>query len=340
MSELYDIVPLSTVVQINSGIALPKIFKDIEKSDGEFPFYKVAQMNNDTKIMKGAELRFTEEESKKFKIKLFPKGSVLIPKRGGAILTNKKRLLTEVASYDSNIMGLKADNKILIDEFLMIYMESITLSDYIDTSTIPQINNKHIALMKIPLPPLKEQKRIVAKLDTLFTKIDKAIALHQQNIDEAKALMGSVLDEVFGELEGRYEKKYLDTLLDIIDGDRGKNYPKKSEFTNTGYCLFLNAKNVTKNGFKLNEKQFISKEKDSLLRKGKLEKNDLIITTRGTIGNIALYDDSIPYDIVRINSGMAILRLRDNKILERFLYKYLISPQFINYLDDVQSGSA
>ena len=50
MSELYKTVPLSTVVKINSGIALPKIFKDIESSDGEYQFFKVAQMNNDTKI--------------------------------------------------------------------------------------------------------------------------------------------------------------------------------------------------------------------------------------------------------------------------------------------------
>ena len=37
--------------------------------------------------------------------------------------------------------------------------------------------------------------------------------------------------------------------IEIIDGDRGKNYPKTSEFYPQGYCLFLNAKNVTGNGF-------------------------------------------------------------------------------------------
>jgi type I restriction enzyme S subunit len=68
---------------------------------------------------------------------------------------------------------------------------------------------KLIKKMSFYLPPLPEQKRIVAKLDTLFAKIDQAIILHQQNIDESDKFMGSVLNEVFGELEEKYEKQIL-----------------------------------------------------------------------------------------------------------------------------------
>ena len=94
----------------------------------------------------------------------------------------------------------------------------------------------------------------------------------------------------------------------IIDGDRGKNYPKSEELYDNEYCLFLSAKNVTKNGFKFEAKQFISKEKDKLLKKGKLKRGDIVITTRGTVGNIAYYDKSIPFENIRINSGMVIIR--------------------------------
>jgi len=118
LEERYGAIILSTVVKINSGISLPKIFKDTEQTNGEFEFFKVAQMNNDKRIMKDANLRFTLHEATEHKIKLFPKGSILIPKRGGAILTNKKRILLNDASYDSNIMGLKANGDILSDEFL------------------------------------------------------------------------------------------------------------------------------------------------------------------------------------------------------------------------------
>ncbi|HES9810806.1 TPA: restriction endonuclease subunit S [Streptococcus pneumoniae] len=100
----------------------------------------------------------------------------------------------------------------------------------------------------------------------------------------------------------------IDNLFDIIDGDRGKNYPKSDELFSEEYCLFLNTKNVTKNGFSFDTKQFITKTKDKLLRKGKLERYDIVLTTRGTVGNVAYYDELIKYKHLRINSGMVILR--------------------------------
>ncbi|VPX97142.1 type I restriction-modification system subunit S [Streptococcus pneumoniae] len=96
----------------------------------------------------------------------------------------------------------------------------------------------------------------------------------------------------------------IDNLFDIIDGDRGKNYPKSDELFSEEYCLFLNTKNVTKNGFSFDTKQFITKTKDKLLRKGKLERYDIVLTTRGTVGNVAYYDELIKYKHLRINSGM------------------------------------
>ena len=69
-------------------------------------------------------------------------------------------------------------------------------------------------------------------------------------------------------------------IIEIIDGDRGKNYPPKNEFTKTGFCLFLNTKNVTSTGFVFNEVDFIPKERDEKLRKGKLQRNDVVLTTR------------------------------------------------------------
>ena len=124
-----------------------------------------------------------------------------------------------------------------------------------------------------------------------------------------------------------FNYKYFDDLsIELIDGDRGKNYPKNDEMLEKGYCLFLNAKNVTLNGFVFDENVFITKEKDEILRKGKLNRNDIVLTTRGTIGNVGLYDDKITYDNVRINSGMLIIRNNDNNINTKYLYYQLTSP--------------
>ena len=129
------------------------------------------------------------------------------------------------------------------------------------------------------------------------------------------------------------------TSIQMIDGDRGKNYPKNSDFFSQGYCLFLNAGNVTKKGFSFSDNVFITKEKDSLLRNGRVEINDVIITTRGTVGNVALYDSSIPYKHMRINSGMLILKSGCD-MLPEYLYYYLRSNSFQTQILQFVSGSA
>lgn len=107
-------------------------------------------------------------------------------------------------------------------------------------------------------------------------------------------------------------------VIEIIDGDRENNYPKQSDFFDNEYCLFLNAKNVTDHGFDFSNNMYITKEKDEQLRKGKLKCGDVVLTTRGTVGNLAFYDNNVIYENIRINSGMVILRMNKEKLNERF----------------------
>ncbi len=129
----------------------------------------------------------------------------------------------------------------------------------------------------------------------------------------------------------------IDEICDIEDGDRGKNYPKKEEFLDDGYCLFLNAGNVTKSGFDFSNNSFVTKEKDELLRKGKLKRKDVVMTTRGTVGNIGYYNDKLDFENVRINSGMVILR---NPKISIFLYTKMKSAEMKDLIINHLSGSA
>ncbi len=135
-------------------------------------------------------------------------------------------------------------------------------------------------------------------------------------------------------------KYTIGELAEIIDGDRGSNYPKQDEFYDTGYCLFLNTGNVTKVGFSFDSIQFITEEKDGLLRKGKLKRGDIVYTTRDTVGNAAFYSSSVPYDHIRINSGMVILRCRNEIVDTRFLYQVLKSEYYRPYFKKYCTGSA
>ena len=133
---------------------------------------------------------------------------------------------------------------------------------------------------------------------------------------------------------------FEDAPFRIIDGDRGKNYPKQNEFSDKGYCLFLSATNVTKSGFSFSNNQFVTQEKHDALRKGKVERGDVILTTRGTLGNVALYSDAIPFPVMRINSGMVTIKPDQAYLTSEYLYHFLRSELFQAQVRALQSGVA
>ena len=128
--------------------------------------------------------------------------------------------------------------------------------------------------------------------------------------------------------------------LEFIDGDRGVNYPKKSDLLPEGDCVFLNTGNVRQNSFDFSNLDFITKEKDNLLRNGKLQRDDIVLTTRGTVGNVALYSQEVPFSNIRINSGMVIIRVNKNFWHPYFVYLFFQSHLFKKQISRLISGSA
>ncbi|MCK4396635.1 restriction endonuclease subunit S [candidate division WOR-3 bacterium] len=218
-------------------------------------------------------------------------------------------------------------------------------------STFKAIRKNEIENYSIPLPPLPEQHRIAEILSTADKAIEKVHKAIEKTERLKKGLMQELLTKGIGHKEfkdteiGRIPKKWevvrlSKTNIEVIDGDRGINYPKQSDFSNKGYCLFLNAKNVTQDGFKFAEIQLISKEKDSKMGKGKLKRYDIVLTTRGTIGNVGYYDSSVPYEHIRINSGMVILRNKNNNAEYKFFYLLFRIPVIKAQIKRIAYGTA
>jgi len=150
-----------------------------------------------------------------------------------------------------------------------------------------------------------------------------------------------LLDESGERFEGEWEEKTLiDAGMTVTDGDRGKEYPNSSEFYDKGDYLFLSAKNVTKKGFLFEETQFISKEKYEKLGKGIINRGDVVLTTRGTVGQTAYYDDSVEYDFLRVNSGMVTLGCNNSELESNFFYALTNSSLFTRQVDSLTFGSA
>ena len=205
-------------------------------------------------------------------------------------------------------------------------------------STFKAIGKKSLENLHIPKRTFYERKAIANNL----LKVEQIIWLYEEELNCFDELIKARFVEMFGEPirnTAHISALPMTEVCKIIDGDRGKKYPKQEDFLDDGYCLFLNAKNVTNHGFDFSECMFITKEKDEDLRKGKLNRGDIVLTTRGTIGNLALYSNDIPFEHVRINSGMVILRINRNIIDEQFFIEQF-RMQIDNIKQSVASGSA
>ena len=197
---------------------------------------------------------------------------------------------------------------------------------------------KEVSNIDLRIPSIDEQISIVEVLD----KVTSVIRARKQEIQKLDELIKSRFVEMFGDPivnSMGLATASMAELCEIIDGDRGKNYPKGDELSNEGDCLFLNAKNVTPQGFNFNTCTFISREKDEALRKGKLTRGDVVLTTRGTIGNLAFYSNEIPYEHVRINSGMVILRMKQG-VMDEVYFIEQFKMKLADVKEKIASGSA
>ena len=271
------------------------------------------------------------------KLRLFPSGTILFTKSGASLLLNQRAIL-KVPMYVVSHIGCLIPNEAIISEWLYYWMKTVDFNIYAHATTLPSLKLTTIKELRIPVPTIPEQERIVARIEELFSQLDAGV----ETLKKTKAQLAVYRQAVFSSVIGKYDgvSKKLSDIAVTVDGDRGKNYPKKAELTQTGDCLFLTAANVKPYGWSFEDNTFISKEKDGILHGGRLQKNDVVITTRGTLGNVAIYDESVPFDTVRINSCMLIIRVTDESVSPYYLAQYLMSPMFKYQIAKLKSGTA
>ena len=148
---------------------------------------------------------------------------------------------------------------------------------------------EEFAKMKLPVPPIEKQRKIV----NAYKIVTDRIALKQKINDNLANTEQLILYQAIS--KNQTIPLSLNEIAEFIDGDRGKNYPTFDEFSTSGFCLFLNASNVTSSGFNFDSCMFVTEEKDKIMRNGHLLLNDIVFTSRGTLGNVALYDKNIKY---------------------------------------------
>lgn len=185
---LGDVCTLKSGTTVNAAL---------EKATGDLPYLKVADMTytgNEVEIVSSSRFLNNADIGRNA---VLPSGTTIFPKRGGAILTNKKRLTAVPICADLNIMGV-IPGKRLLPKYLYFYFLNKDMRRIGSGSSIPQINNYDIEPLVISFPEsAKQQAEIVRKLDKLSAEAQRLESIYQQKLTALEALKKSLLHQAF-----------------------------------------------------------------------------------------------------------------------------------------------
>lgn len=211
--------------------------------------------------------------------------------------------------------GAYAPRKKQVDtKFLWWLLRSGTfrelLLQYVPGGIKTELKAKRLLPIPIPLPPLSEQKRIVARIEELAGKIEEAKRLRRQASVEASALIATATSSVLCRHEEQADT--LDNLaVKITDGEHIT--PRRSE---TGRLL-LSARNIQDGRIDLRVVDHVDEAEFSRIRKRcDPDIGDVLLSCSGSIGKVALVDRERCYVMVR---SVAMIRPLASRIIPEFL---------------------
>lgn len=310
MKNNWQKVKLGEVAKVSGGMSFPLDSQGL--THGSVPFFKVSDMNTtgNEVLMKTS----NNYVGKEFTHKIFSKYSVIFPKVGGAIATNKKRVLALDSLVDNNIMVVTPLN--MNYEYLYYYFLTLDLTSLSVGTALPALQQKVISDLEIPLPPLDEQKRIVEKIKTVFSKIESA----ENEVAETAEKLTRTLPEAYL----RNQDNELTELEEFLDEGVARI---GAEWKNCKLVGVSNEKGIVE--LRTNKTTGFNKYK-------KVVKGDFVYNPmRVNIGSIALYDSEEP---AITSPDYVVFRIKDKLSASLLLY-YLKSSHGIAEINHNTQGS-
>ena len=309
----YNIVKLSEYVIANGGNSFPK---EYQNGKAGIPFLKVSDMNlpqNQRNIV-CANNYVTISEIESMKAKVFDVNTIIFPKVGQAVHTDKKRILKVKACIDNNIMGLSTINDLLLPEYLYeIFVNHIRLSDIANSANPPAISATNIENVTVPLPPLEIQQKIVDEIEKIENENKK--------INEKINVLNQKVHDLLDKLSGKLIK-----LGDICESYIGLTY-KPEEIDSNG-VLVLRSSNI-KNGKLdlIDQVRVNSKIRDNLYVKN----GDVLVCVRNGSKRLlgkAAYIENIN-ELMTFGAFMAICR----SSIGKYIYIWMQSENYIKQVE-------
>jgi len=309
-----------------------RAFKPSEWSSEGLPIIRIQNLNNPNAVLNYCNF----EVEKKF---LVNDGQLLFAWSGtpgtsfGAHIWNRGKAVLNQHIFKVEIQEEE------IDKTYLMHLINHNVSEYIrkahGTAGLAHITKGKFENSFISLPPFSEQKRIVDKIEELFTELDAGIKDLKSVKKELEVYRKSVLNAAFKGKQTKELKEFCDDVKsDIVDGPFGSNM-KRSDYITEGIPV-LKIQNIKPFNIVIKKMDYVNKEKYDELKRHSFKSGDIIITKLGDpLGVSAI----VPKELNRGIIVADLVRVRATKINNDYLVYVLNSPFISNYINSKQKGT-
>lgn len=307
------------IFYIENGYA----FKKIDYKKEGIPLVRISNIENG--IVNINECIYVNKLEKNEEKYVIEKGDLLIALSGATTGKNGVYYLDEIAYLNQRIGNIKIKNKEKVLNEYRNYYIALKNEDILNLAyggAQPNISPKVIEFISIPLPPIKEQQRIVNRIESLFAKLDRAKELIENTLAQFEQNKMAILHKAFtGELTAKWRKENNINEKNFFNKVKLKNVIKLISGRDVSVSLcndksigipyILGASNIKDNKF------FIERWIENPVVVS--EKNDILLSVKGTIGKLYLQKEE------KINISRQIMALRAlNELNTHYLYYFLL----------------
>lgn len=258
---------------------------------------------------------------------LCPEGTTIVGRKG--TIDNPLYIETKFWNVDTAfglIAGVSLDKR-----FLYYFCKGFDFKVLDKGTTLPSLVKKDLIKIQIPIPPLPEQKQIVAILDKAFAAIDQAKANIEKNIENAKELFQAKLNEIFSQTGDGWEEKTLSEVCEKTKNIKWQDYPVE-EFE------YVDLSSVSRDTLEVTETTTVNQKNAPSRAKKIIEEGDVIFaTTRPTLRRATIIDSDLNNQLC--STGYVVLRPLE-ELSSDWIFFYLLTSVFMDRMESLQRGAS
>jgi len=292
--------------------------------DGHWPFVRVSDLSATDNDYVMHTRDYLNDKAKSLHLKKASKGTIIFPKSGAAILTNNRAILGIDAFIVSHLAAVDVDENVADKMWVFRWLQTVDMKQHIENPSYPSLRLTKIKQLALPVPPIHEQQRIVARIEALMERIREARRLRQEAREDTERLWQAVLADTFPhpgtDLPHNWRWVRLGEVCNYQNGVWGAQDPK-------GYPV-LRSKNFTNEGFLTFEEVVHIKLTERQVNKGRLHRGDILLERSGggpnkPVGRVCIFTETPTDEIYCFGNFITVLRPLFVNLDVWFIFNYL-----------------